>query len=95
MKAVRSPFPSSPPSVLTLAKDNILITPERRAVISDFGCSQMVNEILSLSLGQVTSTTKGVPAFWAPELWKGQVSVKQSKESDVWAFGMTIYVRFG
>ena len=77
----------------TLFKDNILITPERRAVVSDFGCSQMAADILSLSLGQVTTTTKGTSAYWAPELWKGQNVVRQSKESDVWAFGMTIYVR--
>ena len=47
---------------------------------------------ISRSLGQVTTTTKGTSAFWAPELWKGQGTVRQSKESDVWAFGMTIYV---
>ena len=70
----------------------MLITPTRKAVISDFGCSQMVADF-SLSLGQVTTTTKGTSAFWAPELWTGQGSVRQSKESDVWAFGMTVYVR--
>ena len=47
---------------------------------------------ISLSLGKVTTTTKGTYAFWAPELWKGQGVVRQSEESDVWAFGMTIYV---
>ena len=80
--------------MLTLMKDNILITPMRRAVISDFGCAQMVADI-SRSLGKATTTTKGTSAFWSPELWKGQGVVKQSKESDVWAFGMTIYVRYG
>ena len=64
----------------------------RRAVISDFGCAQMVSDI-SRSLGKATTTTKGTSAFWSPELWKGQGIVRQSKESDVWAFGMTIYVR--
>ena len=80
--------------MLTLMKDNILITPMRRAVISDFGCAQMVADI-SQSLGKATTTTKGTSAFWSPELWTGQGAVKQSKESDVWAFGMTIYVRYG
>ena len=80
-------------SISTLVKDNILIMPTKRAVVSDFGCSQMVVDI-SLSLGDVTTTTKGTPAFWSPELWNMRGSVRQSKASDVWAFGMTIYVRF-
>ena len=74
-------------------KDNILITPMKRAVISDFGCAQMVADI-SLSLGKATTTTKGTFAFWSPELWKSESIVKQSKKSDVWAFGMTVYVRY-
>ena len=76
-----------------LVKDNILITPMKRAVISDFGCAQMVVDI-SLSLGRVTTTTKGTFPYWSPELWQSESVVKQSKESDVWAFGMTIYVRY-
>ena len=93
MKAVSWHFLSSSPRLLTPVKDNILVTPSQKAIISDFGCSQMVANI-SLSLGQVTTTTKGTSAFWSPELLEGQDDVKQSKESDVWAFGMTIYVRF-
>ena len=92
MKAVRCLFLTSA-WILTFVKDNILITSTRRAVISDFGCSRMAAEI-SLSLGQVTTTTKGTPAYWSPELWKEQGSVRQSKESDVWEFGMTIYVSY-
>ena len=65
----------------------------KRAVISDFGCSQMAADI-SLSLGKATTTTKGTSAFWSPELWKEQGVVRQSKESDVWAFGMTVYVSY-
>ena len=49
----------------------------------------------SRSLGQVTTTTKGSLAFWSPELLIEEGIVTQSKESDVWAFGMTIYVRYG
>ena len=76
-----------------LEKDNILISPARRAVISGFGCAQMIANF-NLSLGQLT-TTRGTAAFWSPELWIGGNAVAQSKESDVWAFGMTIYVRYG
>ena len=74
-------------------KDNILVTPMKRAVISDFGCAQLASDI-SRSLGKATTTTKGTSAFWSPELWEGQGIVKQTKESDVWAFGMTVYVRY-
>lgn len=48
----------------------------------------------SRSLVRITSTTKGTVEFWAPELYdytKG--NVHQTKESDVWAFGMTVFVR--
>ena len=43
------------------------------------------------SFAQITSTTKGATSFWAPELIKAE-AVKQSKETDVWAFGMTMFV---
>ena len=76
-----------------LAQDNILISPTKKAVISDFGCAQMVADI-SRSIGKVTTTTKGSLAFWSPELLVGQDAARQSKESDVWAFGMTVYVRY-
>ena len=77
-----------------MMKDNVLITSMRRAVISDFGCAQMITDI-SQSIGQMTTTAnlKGTCAFWSPELLKGMAYVRQTKESDVWAFGMTIYVR--
>lgn len=46
----------------------------------------------SESLVNVTTTTKGTNSFWAPELLELKNPVRQSEATDVWAFGMTIYV---
>ena len=43
----------------------------------------------SSTIAQLSSTTKGTAQFWAPELLEEDF---HSAESDVWAFGMTIYV---
>ena len=76
-------------------QDNILIGPEGQALIADFGCSRL--EIASQSWAvQTASHLGGTANYWAPELL--QISedhsgdAKMRKQSDVWAFGMTIYV---
>ena len=45
-------------------------------------------------MAQVTSTEKGPNLFWAPELFDIKKCMKHSKASDVWAFGMTVYVSY-
>ena len=70
-----------------------MISPDGRALLCDFGCSRML--LASRTMAQPTSTTKGTNQFWAPELISiDGGSVSQSKETDVWAFGMTVYVCF-
>lgn len=45
------------------------------------------------SIARITPTTKGTCLFWAPELLNlDNDNAKHSKETDVWAFGMTVYV---
>ena len=63
-----------------------------QAMICDFGCARA--EMASQSIAAPTSTLKGTCHYWAPELldFNGK-GTKMSKQSDVWAFGMTIYVR--
>lgn len=64
------------------------------AVICDFGCARAAQ--CSLSLAKLTSSPRGTPTYWAPELFGTQannVTAAQSEETDVWAFGMAIYVR--
>lgn len=46
------------------------------------------------SLAKVTETRKGTVIYYAPELVSlSSTDSSHSKESDIWAFGMTIYVR--
>ena len=62
-----------------------------KALICDFGCARMI--VASRTMAGVTSTVKGTHSFWAPELLDLDRPGKHSKETDVWAFGMTTYVR--
>ena len=50
----------------------------------------------SLSLANSSSTLRGTVRFMAPELLNTaeSQSVRHTKESDIWAFGMTVLVRF-
>lgn len=61
------------------------------AMMGDFGCARM--ESVTQSIGALTSsgTANGTWNYWAPELMDLNGAV-HSKASDVWAFGMTVYV---
>ena len=91
----------SPPDMISqapadLAKINVLISNSHpvRAVICDFGTSRIVNA--SLTLGRpspsMSSTTRWL-AFEAFHLEQASNEFVYSKKMDIWAFGMTIYVR--
>ena len=64
------------------------------ALICDFGSARI--EATSFSVAAPTSTLKGTCNYWAPELLSsgpnGDVPPNHSSKSDMWAFGMTIYV---
>ena len=71
-------------------QDNVVVSDDRRAIVCDFGTSCM--EQSSLPLAVVSTTTKGTIQCWAPESCDYlNPIVKQTKESDVWAFGIIIY----
>ncbi len=72
---------------ITLLKDNVLISPKRQALLTDFGISQMTG----LTQGCTTDSLGGSVNWLAKELCTSQD--KHTKETDVWAFGMTVYVR--
>ena len=59
-------------------------------MICDFGCARM--EQATQSLAAPSSAEKGTWNYLAPELLQPGAE-RMSKETDVWAFGMTIYVR--
>lgn len=75
-------------------KDNIVVSPEGRALICDFGSSRMI--LATRTLVNMTSGPKGTVNYLAPELVDfSNPHIKHSKETDVWAFSMTLYVRGG
>lgn len=59
-------------------------------MICDFGSARMLAP--SCSLANLSSNMKGTTRFWAPQP-NGAVAARHSRATDVWAFGMTIYVR--
>jgi serine/threonine protein kinase len=73
-------------------KDNIVISPEGRALLCDFGSSRTL--LASRSLAQMSSGLKGTINYLAPELIdESNPHAQYSKQTDVWAFSMTVYVR--
>jgi len=84
-----------------LKSHNVLVSPEKQALLTDFGISRME----SLSNGYGTKTLKGSARWQAKELFQifegtppEQSILKQpvvipthTIATDIWAFGMTIY----
>ncbi len=77
-------------------KHNVLVTPDNRAVLTDFGGSRMD----SLSSGYSSSGCRvsGTLRWQAVELFPPPVDgdgppPQHTFETDIWAFGMTVYVR--
>jgi len=74
-----------------LKSDNVLVSPKKQALLTDFGISQMT----SLSTGYSSDTVKGSGRWQAIEFF----SLREEDDppplhtiaTDVWAFGMTIY----
>ncbi|KAL0574297.1 Rho guanine nucleotide exchange factor [Marasmius crinis-equi] len=73
---------------------NILITPDGRACITDFGLSRIVSDtsvLLSMNTNPI-SHAGGTARWLAPELLLG--GQRTSRESDMWAFGCLCYEIF-
>ena len=64
------------------------------ALICDFGSARIA--ATSLSLAALTSELKGMCNYWAPELLSfgtdSGTPLEHTLASDMWAFGMTVYV---
>lgn len=78
-----------------MSQDNILIGEDCTPLICDFGISRMLDS----SQSNFVSTThdgqiKGSARWMAIELYSatGETEPIHTKETDVWAFGMTLYV---
>jgi eukaryotic-like serine/threonine-protein kinase len=63
---------------------NILVGPEGRAKISDFGISRTVGEETLTQSGMLS----GTPSYLSPEIARGE---DPSPASDVWALGATLF----
>jgi serine/threonine protein kinase len=74
-------------------QDNILVSHDGRPLLSDFGISRIVIESNTVT---GTTTLGGNVRYMAPELLgpqaAGLVHQFHTKQSDVWAFGMVVYV---
>lgn len=74
-------------------KENILVDKSGCPLISDFGISRIVNASQSYGVTTQSSGTKGTIRWMAIELFDLLANTQNhTVESDVWAFGMTIYV---
>lgn len=74
-------------------QENVLISEEGRAVLADFGTSRLLKNSVTIA---GTQTFKGSVRWTAPELFtptdEPLEHLFHTKASDVWAFGMVIYV---
>ncbi|EJC98173.1 kinase-like protein [Fomitiporia mediterranea MF3/22] len=74
-----------------IKSDNVLVSDSGDARICDFGYTRMIDA--SKSLVNLSTGIKGTPQYLAYELLADPSKyTKHSKESDVWAFGITVFV---
>jgi protein kinase-like protein/sulfatase-modifying factor enzyme 1 len=66
---------------------NVLVTPDGRAVLTDFGLAKIVDQNQHLS---TTGQLLGTPAYMAPELASGQVR-QVGPATEVYGLGATLY----
>ena len=68
---------------------NVLISPEGRALLTDFGYSHLTSSSFSMSV----DTPRGGTLNWlAPEVIVSE-EYPVTLPRDIWAFGMTVLVR--
>ena len=76
------------------SQENVLISQDGRALLADFGIARLLSNGVTIA---GTSNFKGSIRWMAPELLTSAGLAREhqlhTNETDVWAFGMTIYVR--
>jgi TolB-like protein/Flp pilus assembly protein TadD len=77
-----------------LKANNVIVTPEGRAVVLDFGLAkrELLEEDGSTALSSMTATATGIivgtPAYLSPEVLQGE---RATAQSDIWALGVVLY----
>ncbi len=66
---------------------NVVMSPGGDAQLCDFGLAVIIEDLVEMPISSALDGA-GNPRWMAPELFMGCNMV--SKESDVWAFGMTV-----
>jgi serine/threonine protein kinase len=71
---------------------NVLITDERRAVLTDFGLSRTASTITSMTSSTKSSFSGGTLAWTAPEIFNETDATSNfTASSDVYSYGVLIY----
>ena len=73
-------------------KDNILMNHYGEPLITDFGLSRMITYSQTFMASAMNGSIKRSLRWMAYELLSREDEAKHTKESDMWAYGMTIYV---
>ena len=77
-------------SILIIIKANILVNNNKEAVLADFGLSRLDRDMFN---NFASTVDDGCLRWRAPELMFPEDGIpKPSPASDMWAFGMVIYV---
>jgi len=77
-----------------LKANNVMVTPEGRAVVLDFGLAkrELLEEDASTDLLSMTPTATGIivgtPAYLSPEVLQGK---RATAQSDIWSLGVLLY----
>lgn len=74
-------------------QNNVLVAGDCHAVLSDFGLSQVIDDLVGPS-GNTTSTLQGSIRWQAPELMlddESNQTLRLTFSSDVWSFACTAY----
>jgi serine/threonine protein kinase len=94
LKGVNNFSPLSISTCLTVTmQNNVLITRAGHAVLTDFGLSQVIEDLSGPS-GNTTTTIPGTVRWQAPELVmddENDQKLQLTFSSDVWAFACTAY----